>query len=504
MRKGSFAVRACNSNTSAHNSRKNVPRYLLGLEIGTENYYRMTIGDDKFITKCKDAYLEKVGQKMQTLNIENLINEVVITLKKEQDETDVKKLFKKLNEEFGGHQILELSVHRDEGYFVKDDIAYYPTKTILKKDDKYFILSNLDIKNPENEDFDIEVDISEFTKVYNYHAHAKFSMFDKDTSKMARMQKKDMSKRIKVVSEFLGLHYAPDKNSRIKKSVNQIKDEHNEKSKQELKNLATLKILQEQMKRLRAELKLNNATRKDYAILEKLNKELKLKIKNKDLTIEDLNNSTLSYNEMLAEDFIEQNQKLRDDLQPLEDKNKVLTDKVKSLESKLAYSPSMEMLQAKFDLKMKEQILEYNKIKKVTEDMNIKYIEEEEKSIFSKIASTINGTSRDKESDKALDDIKFLISEYVLPNNSFFQNIKNAIIKLRNKAIELLKEKKELEVTNKKLEEQNIQLQIKSNKVHYSKQQLQNNFDRLHKQYESEFSISPKDSIEETSKMQIK
>ncbi len=52
-------------------------------------------------------------------------------------------------------------------------------------------------------------------------------MFDRETGKSARMQKKDMSERIKFVSDELGLLFAPDQEtSRIKKSVNLVKDEH--------------------------------------------------------------------------------------------------------------------------------------------------------------------------------------------------------------------------------------------------------------------------------------
>ena len=174
----------------------------------------------------------------------------------------------------------------DEGYFLKDDIAYYPTKNILNKNGDWYVCSDNSIKKPKQDDFDRIVNIDEFEKVYNYHAHAKFSMFDRETGKTARMQKKDMSERIKFVSDELGLLFAPDQEtSRIKKSVNLVKDEHLARAREletqkELKQeLAKAKDLQEINKKLREELKEIGASRADYAQLEALNKSLMEKVK---------------------------------------------------------------------------------------------------------------------------------------------------------------------------------------------------------------------------------
>jgi hypothetical protein len=226
MRKGTFSVQKANANSSAHNSRKNPPKYLIGLELGTKNYYELLKKDDDFILEAQAIYKEKIKQTMQKKQVENLIQETVLTLQPKQNENDVKDLFVKLNKKYGGHQLLEVSIHRDEGHFLKNGIAYYPTKNILQKDDGWYVCSDTNINKPKKNDFDKKVDISTFEKVYNYHAHAKFSMFDRKLGKSARMQKKDMSERIKFVSDELGLMFAPGENSRVKKSVNQIKDEH--------------------------------------------------------------------------------------------------------------------------------------------------------------------------------------------------------------------------------------------------------------------------------------
>lgn len=222
MRKGTFSAKRAGSNSAAHNSRENAPKYLIGLQPDTQNFYELIQSDNDFVIEAQKIYKAKIGQNMQAKQIPNLVQETVLTLQPHQNENDVKELFKKLHKKFGGHTLLEISVHRDEGHFEKNGIAYYLTKNMLLKDNEYFIKSN-----PDSKEFDTKVDISTFEKVYNHHSHVKFSMFDKDLGKSARMQKADMSDRIKFVSEELGLRFEPDsKTSHIARPVHQIKDEH--------------------------------------------------------------------------------------------------------------------------------------------------------------------------------------------------------------------------------------------------------------------------------------
>ena len=366
MRKGTFSVQTANPNSAKHNSRELAPKYLI--DSSQKNYYELLKKDDDFILEAQAIYKDKIKQTMQKKQVENLIQETVLTLQPNQDEKDVKDLFKKLNQKYGGHELLEVAIHRDEGYFLKDDIAYYPTKNILNKNGDWYVCSDNSIKKPKQDDFDRIVNINEFEKVYNYHAHAKFSMFDRETGKTARMQKKDMSERIKFVSDELGLLFAPDQEtSRIKKSVNLVKDEHLARAREletqkELKQeLAKAKDLQEINKQLREELKEMGALRADYAQLEALNKELKEQVKNKTLTIEELNNIINEYkqdkapktNESILNDkSIEKQEKevlgsLKDDFQSeLEANKKGLLGKsyeVK-LKEEFSHSPNVESL----------------------------------------------------------------------------------------------------------------------------------------------------------------
>jgi len=222
MRKGTFSVKKAKSNSAAHNSRKYPPKYLIGLEPETENYYELIEKDEDFILAAQDIYQKKIGQKMQKKQIPNLILETVLTLKKEQDENTVKELFSKLNQKYGGHEMLEVSVHRDEGHFNFRGFALYPNKSIVKKPDGWYIQSD-----PTKPIFDYRVNSEELEPVYNYHAHVKFTMFNKETGRTARMNKGQMSSRIKFVSDELGLRYAPNEATRhASKPVGMVKDEH--------------------------------------------------------------------------------------------------------------------------------------------------------------------------------------------------------------------------------------------------------------------------------------
>ncbi len=271
MRKGTFSVQTANPNSAKHNSRELAPKYLI--DTSAKNYYELLKKDDDFILEAQAIYKEKIKQTMQKKQVENLIQETVLTLQPNQDEKDVKDLFKKLNQKYGGHELLEIAIHRDEGYFLKDDIAYYPTKNILNKDGEWFVCSDTSIKKPKKDDFDRIVNIDEFEKVYNYHAHAKFSMFDRTTGKTARMQKKDMSERIKFVSNYLGLLFDPNnETSRIKKSVHQVKDEHLARARELERQKENLKDLQYTYKEAQKQITaLENANTEQKKELHRLN-----------------------------------------------------------------------------------------------------------------------------------------------------------------------------------------------------------------------------------------
>jgi len=259
-RKASFSVEISTKHSTAHNNRSNPPKYLIGLEQNTQNYYTKLNGyenDSQFIQLKSQQYQKAFSQKMQQKQKDSMIKEAVISLEKHHDENHILLLFKVLGKTYGGHIPLEVSIHKDEGYFIKNGISYYPTKHIIKKGDKWFTLGDDDYEDYGDSKlpidfFDFEVNILDFEKVYNYHTHVKFTMInmmgiiptfqqnksqtikninkeitEQDKLRTAKMTKKMMQTRLQVVATQLNMDYAPNpKTSRIKKSIGQAKEDH--------------------------------------------------------------------------------------------------------------------------------------------------------------------------------------------------------------------------------------------------------------------------------------
>lgn len=473
MRKGTFSVQTANPNSAKHNSRELAPKYLIDTSV--KNYYELITPDNEFKNIAQTIYKQKIKQTMQKKQVENLIQETVLTLQPNQDEKDVKDLFKKLNQKYGGHELLEVAIHRDEGYFLKDDIAYYPTKNILNKNGDWYVCSDNSIKKPKQDDFDRIVNIDEFEKVYNYHAHAKFSMFDRETGKTARMQKKDMSERIKFVSDELGLLFAPDKEtSRIKKSVNLVKDEHlararelekQKELKQDKKKLKEeLEELKKENAKFREELKANEdlSTRENFKKQEVLNKQLQEDLKankielsealaeieklKKDIfhpTLRKSDDTQAKYKEV-ANHYIKENKSLQEQNKSLQEQNEVLDSKVITLQSKINSSALQDDLLIKENKELKEKVTvlenENKSLKQKLKDI-VNFANEKIKSLFQfKILNDYNlKKSRDwktyinTERDDYWEEIVYYNSKEI--DTLYKDNIENELIKIPGESV---------------------------------------------------------------------
>jgi hypothetical protein len=285
-RKATFSPKTPKKNSSDHNSRKEIPKYLIETDPNfTGNYYERIDpyeDDEQFKNLAKEIYnkqfIERTGQnqKMQKKQVEALLKEVVIStegqhtkkdiielfdmLKREKAEEnhqqkamkenrlkphiylDVYKLPKKLkvkrktkkeNLDETGYHILELAGHADEGHFIRkgkwDGLSYYPGRDIVMKEDgAWYIKSNELNESKEEEVFDIPADMSEFEKVYNHHWHVKYIDFNIETGLSARFSKGEISGegRLKKVAEYLGLRYVPEEKIPLEQGVKSIKEQH--------------------------------------------------------------------------------------------------------------------------------------------------------------------------------------------------------------------------------------------------------------------------------------
>jgi len=232
-RSATFSVTAADSHSSAHNSREEKPKYLIGTLPGSENVYDLRHSDSDFLALAEARYKETTGQKMQQKQKDALIKETVLSLEAHHTAVDVQKVFDELLAKYGGHYITELSIHRDEGHFEDENgITYYPTKDILLKGDEWYrvplaeSITHAPDYRPKAEEFSEKVDIKDFKLVHNHHAHVKFSMFDPRTGKTGRMQHKDLNDRIKTAAKVLELEYKSEKKSDKRSTVAEIKAQH--------------------------------------------------------------------------------------------------------------------------------------------------------------------------------------------------------------------------------------------------------------------------------------
>lgn len=260
-RSATFSVTAAGSHSSAHNSREEKPKYLIGTLPGSENVYDLRHSDSDFLALAEAKYKETTGQKMQQKQKDALIKETVLSLEAHHTAADVQKVFDELSAKYGGHYITELSIHRDEGHFEDENgITYYPTKDILQKGDEWYrvplaeSITHAPDYRPKAEEFSEKVDIKDFKPVHNHHAHVKFSMFDPRTGKTGRMQHKDLNDRIKTAARVLKLEYKPEKKSDKRSTVAEIKAQHkavrNEKVTNHLEHGPTLQAKNREIARL--------------------------------------------------------------------------------------------------------------------------------------------------------------------------------------------------------------------------------------------------------------
>jgi DNA repair exonuclease SbcCD ATPase subunit len=285
-RKATFSPKCPKPNSSDHNSRKEIPNYLIENNPKFDgNYYEKIAtyqSDEQFIKLAKKIYnekfIERVGQnqRMQKKQVDALLWEVAISTEEHHTKEDVLALFKMLKNEKSeenetkrglslsrlkptpekpvyvlphklrikrkpkkenlnesGYHILELAGHADEGHFIRkgiwENLSYYPARDILLKDDGNWYIKSEELSENKSEDtFDILTDMTEFEKVYNYHWHVKYTNFNIDTGLSAQFSKREVSGkgRLKKVAEFLNLDYVPEEKIPFAQGVKTIKEQH--------------------------------------------------------------------------------------------------------------------------------------------------------------------------------------------------------------------------------------------------------------------------------------
>ena len=308
MSKSSINFQTAKANSSSHMARDSFVSYLI--EHDNNHFeYKHYQDPNEYLEFAQVQTKLLTKRKMQSKAIDNFVQEAVLNIKKDTTIEDVENLFKTYNKEFkGGFKVFELALHRDEGVFIDtkhnvDDLVFDSKTLKIYKDgvdvsdevislapNKDIFYNKDDKKWYKEKTFETEIDTSKLQKKMNYHAHISFTKWDELTGKNIRLQKSDLQKIQTITAREMGMERG-EKNSQTKRlnhyQIKKLQADVNEQKlvHKELK-LVTVPQLKQTIKDLREELKENKATRADYAALEQLNKDLKVKVENKDLTIE--------------------------------------------------------------------------------------------------------------------------------------------------------------------------------------------------------------------------
>ncbi len=327
----------------AHNSRES--KTVNAIFDDEKNYCSCTNAEafdlfKKELAIRSEAYQKRTGQKIQSKTVTHL--SAIVNFNKEHTPEDIKKLCDFLEKELDT-KVIQFAMHRDEGHIAENG-----------------------------------------EKIKNYHAHIEFMGLDSLGNSIKRtLKKKELinlqSKTAEILDMKRGRNYVAEKAKRPKRldtyEFKKAKEmEAAAKESKLLKTtfdqlLATKKDLAAAQSEAREKMKELGATREDYAKLEQLNRDLKEQVKENTLTIEEMQNKFNSLKYSLEEKFnslIKEKEHLQSvvklkeveisDLEPyknlyfsqehdlnrLQEQNKLLEEKIITLEEKINSSPNIE------------------------------------------------------------------------------------------------------------------------------------------------------------------
>jgi len=338
MAKASMHMEKANRGNHQHNDRseKVEAEYLLPKQFRKENEVSCSgIEADEKLKKlyenAKENHQKEVGQKLQA---KSYSWEAVINLNENHTMKDLHKLVKEIEKETG-FTAIQLSIHRDEGHMKKDkngkEFAVYNIhahvsfftldskngKQLMRMDvspkERIKLKKELEKRHPDFESFSKK----KYNEIYREIRKEKHNIIDRaklselqtlcaDSLKMDRGKKGSNAVRLghkeyrevqiqmdNLRKKIKGMEKEKNNNSslELKQSKKELEELKSKTIKEKSEALAKMKDLKEELKRARAELQSNSATRADYAELEQLNKILKKRISEKDLTLSEMKDS---------------------------------------------------------------------------------------------------------------------------------------------------------------------------------------------------------------------
>jgi hypothetical protein len=465
----SIHIQKASGGSVHHNSRENFSHSVVFTDEKNEVWNNakdsFTIYRDELKIRS-EAYSNSTGQKLQSRAVTQL--SAVLNLEQHHTLKDLEPIKKYLEKEFDT-KVYQMAIHRDEGKLKEKATGNY----LVSGTD--FFLNPKDNNLYYDKKYTKPLNLENYTIEKNYHAHIEM-MGLKSNGKAIRqdMNKFKLSKLQDFVAESLqmerGKNYRIEKSSKrldthefkkakkIENNVIRSAKEHIKTVKKETVTLAKAKELQAEIKQLREELKENKATRSDYAALEKTNKELKAEIKNKTLTVDQLQQTIqelkedLNHKNGLVQSAITHTHKIENELDTLKKQNKslqeqksVLPSKDTNLSEKNDSRPNMNYLTASKELEIEfKNSFEEKEIKTgmfSSEKIKVlKPVKDKEESLYSRIKSKF--TDMYEYMKKQYDVLKEQYQELTLKYNNLVKEhrsvkLENAELKAKVKELQL-------------------------------------------------------------------
>lgn len=387
MGKSSIHLQTAKGGTVLHNARENYSKSVVFTdeknELWNDSKTAFKMFRDELEVRTK-AYTERTGQKLHKTTSTMISG--VVNLEQHHTLKDMEKIKDYLEKEFGT-KVIQMSVHRDEGKLINKENQ--DLKLVSGKD---FFLNAKDNKLYFDSKFENKINMNEWQIEKNYHGH--FEMLGLDNEGKTLRKKMNIIKLSKLqdfTAQSLGMErtlsnvIVNEKGKAQRKSTTNKKrlDTHEFKEQAKIinetkKDLVSEKDLKKEILELKKELQEEKAKRPDYAKLENMNKLLLERVHEKNLTINDFKIEIDTYKkerEQLKKDIFHPTLKKSDDTpaknievanhyikqnKSLKEQNKVLENKVITLEDKIvSSSPQNDLLIKEIkDLKEKVTILE--------------------------------------------------------------------------------------------------------------------------------------------------
>ena len=314
MVKSSIHIKKGNHLYLLHNSRENFSYSVVfndeSNEVWNNSKEAFTIYQQE-LQKRAEAYTRRTNKKLHSKTATLLT--AVVNLEKHHTLKDLDEIVKYIEDTLDTI-VIQKAIHRDEGKLVSKKNG-----TILTSGEDFF-------KNPKNgklyydKQFTKEIDLSQYKIEKNYHAHIEFLGLDSkgQSIKRNRLNKYYLSNLQTFVANSLGMERGVNYTKEKKKAPKRLDvREFKKQNKQKRENQKKLKeLLKAEISRIREELKASQqASKADYDTLNKLNRDLKQQIKEKQLNVEDLKKRIQEFqqnNQILRQNNEEKDKKIQD------------------------------------------------------------------------------------------------------------------------------------------------------------------------------------------------